>query len=107
MKSADPAAVVAHLRQDMTDRTDGRLGPGAVEAMDILNHALVYSNKPDGWTIWSHALRTGVVTKKAESAVIAMVEGLNEAVEAGDDWQVLQICDCLGAIFDASDTEPR
>lgn len=100
MKQADPATVVTALRRDVGRRAQGRLAPEAVEAVDVVNHALAYTRHPRGRHVWREVVRSGAISPEAEDAVVSMVHRLNQAVEAGDAGQVLQICDCLGAIFD-------
>lgn len=102
MRQADPSTVLERLTRDVGIRAGDLLSHEAVEAVDVVNHALAYSNHPDGRRIWSEVIREGVISDEAKRAVVAMVKGLNEALRAGDESAVLEICDCLGPIFGAS-----
>ena len=100
MREADPAAVLARLAEDAGRRVDGLLAPEAVEAVDVINHALVHEGHPDGRRIWSEVVRSGTVGEEAQQAVTGMVIALNACVRAKDEAAVVEICDCLATIFE-------
>lgn len=100
MRESEPRAVIERLARDVGRRTDGSLSPDAVEAVDVVNHALVYSGHPDGRRVWTDVIRTGRLTEEAEQAVTTLVDGINQAVRMGDVSDIVEICDCLALIFE-------
>lgn len=71
------------------------LSPQAVEALDVVYHALVFAGPPGAIDLWRVALWEGRIADDAREAVRAMLTYLNDAVARGETHRVSEICDCL------------
>lgn len=76
----------------------GALTPEAVEAMDIVFHALIYTNEPDALILWREALLRRTLNPRARDSVRAMLAHVEAAHYRGEAVQ--DICDCVTALFD-------
>lgn len=99
MRPADPDRVLADLERRLGPR-GGSLDHEAVEALDVVQHALAHARPPGALIAWRAALRTGSLSGDARAAVRVMVADLNTAITAGHPERVSAVCDCLGVLFD-------
>lgn len=100
MRPAAPADVLAKVEGGLAHRDDSdALSRKAVEALDVVQHAVAYSNPPGGMESWRHAMRAGELSDVARTAVTRMVEDLNAAIERGEEERVISVCDCLQVLF--------
>jgi hypothetical protein len=95
--------VVEKVRTDVTKRApDGQLLRPAVEALDVVSHALLFTHSPDGLHEFREALWHGRLAPGAEQAVRTMVGHLRAEVAAGNEAAVSEVCDCLHSIVSAA-----
>ncbi len=78
--------------------TVGALTREAVEAMDIVFHALIYTNEPNALALWREALLRRTLNPRARGAVHSMLAHVEAAHYRGE--AVSDICDCVIALFD-------
>lgn len=102
MVACDVADTVERLRRDVAKRPSeaARLGPSTVLALDVLYHALMFVEHPEGLSIWRTALWEGRLEEPGVVAITALLEHLNAAVAAGEAHRVTEICDCLEELMD-------
>jgi hypothetical protein len=92
--------VVSSLRERIeAPRTKEKLDKDAVEAIDIVHHALVFTRHARGMELWRRALWEQQFDFEAEQSTRAMLDYLLAAVGRGDLEEVSRICDCLHEIM--------
>ena len=79
--------------------TEGTLDHETVEALDVVHHALNFTNQADGLQIWREALWERKCSNNARSAVIEMLTYLTDALERGETESVSRICNCLNVVL--------
>lgn len=88
--------IVDRLERHISERpATGSIGPETVEALDVLNHALVFASHPRALELWREALWNGRLLNGARQAIVVMFEYLAEATARGESEEVSRICDCL------------
>jgi hypothetical protein len=109
VSAGDLVAVVEKVREDVGRRApDGQLLRPAVEALDVVSNALLFTHAPDGLHDFREALWHGRLAPGAEQAVRTMVGHLRAEVAAGNHAAVSEVCDCLHSIVSvASDDDPE
>lgn len=96
----DVDAVVAQLERRIREhRSEGTLERDAVEALDVVYHALVFTGEPGALEHWRQALWRQRLAPETRRAVARLLEYLNVAVAAGEGDRVSEICDCLHTLF--------
>ena len=96
--------VVASIRDRIeAPRSGEKLGKDAVEAVDIVHHALVLTRHERGMELWRTALWERRFDSEAEQSTRAMLDYLIAAVTRGDLEEVSRICDCLHEIMPPQD----
>jgi hypothetical protein len=84
--------VAARIGQRTAER---QLTPAAVEALDVVYHAVVFTRRGDALELWRSALWSGVLEPAAEEAMGEMLAHLFAAVDRGRPEEVSRVCDCL------------
>jgi hypothetical protein len=102
---ADP--VITRIARELRVRLgDGALSPQAVEALDVVTHALVFAHHPRALDLWRKAVRSGVITAETREAMHHMLLYAREAVMNGQPERVAAICDCIHTVLDSSANDP-
>lgn len=92
--------VVAGIRNRIEGpRTAEKLDKEAVEAIDILHHALVFTHHEQGMDIWRKALWGRHLDPEGEHSIRAMMDYLLAAAARGDFEEASRICDCLDEVM--------
>ncbi|MGW0229214.1 hypothetical protein ACWDWO_12935 [Actinopolymorpha singaporensis] len=100
MRPANPAEIISGIEHGLAHRSGtGALPREAVEALDVVQHALAYCDPAGGMESWRNALRSGALSDVARTAVTQMVHDLNAAIERGEEDRVTGVCDCLQVLF--------
>jgi hypothetical protein len=76
-----------------------KLPKPTLEALDIVTHAVEFSQTPNGFEVWRTALWQRHLTEEGRSAVTTMLEYVNSAVLSGQQHLIWAICDCLGLLL--------
>jgi hypothetical protein len=78
--------------------TAGTLDREAVEALDVVSHALAFVRHPRALELWREALWGRRLTHEVRRAVAQMLEYLTDALVQGRSEEVSRICDCLHVV---------
>ena len=89
-----------------TRRAGAVLGRGVINALDILHHALEFTEHPRGLLLWREALYEGTIAPDGRTAIRQMLAVLNEAAVNDEAQRILDICDCL-EVFMRSQAQPE
>jgi hypothetical protein len=98
-----PRRAIADLVQELERRLRhppiaGMLDREAVEALDVVNHALAFVRHARALELWREALWTRRLAGETRQAVVQMLEYLADALAQGRGEEVSRICDCLHAV---------
>jgi hypothetical protein len=79
---------------------NGVLDRHAVEALDVIGHALAFIRHPRALELWRDALWNRQLVPEVREAVAAMLHFLAKAAREGRDDEISRVCDCLHVIID-------
>jgi hypothetical protein len=82
--------------------TQGVLDRQAVEALDVVGHALAFTGHPRALVLWRDALWKQELGADARNAVTAMLGSMTKAAGEGRDDEISRICDCLHVVIDGA-----
>ena len=88
-----------HLRRAPAE---GVLDRQAVEALDVVGHALAFARHPRALELWRDALWKRELVPEAREAVAAMLDFMAKAAREGRDDEISQVCDCLHVVVDGT-----
>jgi hypothetical protein len=80
----------------------GVLDREAVEALDVVTHALAFVRHPRALELWRETLRERELSDEVRQAMVRMLEYLATAVAEGRTEEVSRICDCLQVVVRAT-----
>lgn len=93
--------VTRSVEQRIQERPDrGVLDAETVLALDIVMHALVFTEAEGGHSLWREALWQRALSERARAAVVLMLEHLMSAAARGEMGAVTEICNCLRAVVE-------
>src|SRR5512140_3180597 len=81
---------------------EGVLDRHAVEALDVVGHALAFTRHPRALELWRDALWNRKLVPESREAVAAMVDFMMKAVREGRDDEISRVCDCLHVLIDGA-----
>jgi hypothetical protein len=74
----------------------------AVEALDVVGHALAFVRHPRALELWRDALWNRELVPEAREAVAAMLDFMAKAAREGRDDEISRVCDCLHVFVDGT-----
>jgi hypothetical protein len=102
MEMVEIDLAVARIARSISDRSVlGLLPDESVQGLDVLYHALIFTQTPDALSIWRTALWERTLTDQGRAVMTEMLNYLNREVRDGRGEAVSGVCDCLTAIFSA------
>ena len=100
MEMVEVDLAVARIARSISDRSAlGLLPHESVQGLDVLYHALIFTQACDALSIWRTALWERLLTEQGRAAMTEMLNYLNREVRDGRGEAVSGVCDCLTAIF--------
>ena len=98
-------AQVRHVLSSVEQRVRGRAAQGVLDsdtvlALDIIQHALTFTNQPDALLLFREALWERTVSDRTSAAIRQMMEYIVEATNHGEADAASSICNCLHAVTD-------
>jgi hypothetical protein len=81
---------------------EGVLDRHAVEALDVVGHALAFIRHPRALELWRDALWKRELVPEAREAVAAMLNFMAKAASEGRDDEISRVCDCLHVVVDGT-----
>ncbi|HWU89463.1 MAG TPA: hypothetical protein VN253_19515 [Kofleriaceae bacterium] len=93
--------VLSSVEQRIRNRPEqGVLDPETVLALDIVQHALSFTNHAEALSLFREALWRRQVTDGTRAAVRQMMKHIIEAMNRGEGDAASRICNCLHAVTD-------
>ena len=94
-----------HVLSSVEQRIRGRISRGVLDsetvlALDIVQHALSFTNQADALLLFREALWERKVTDRTSAAIRQMMEHIIEAGNRGEEDAASSICNCLQAVTD-------
>jgi hypothetical protein len=107
-QSAHIVTIIDNLEDRVKASINGDVLPrDAVEALDIVNHALTFVRHARGLELWREVLWHRRIPDEVKRALVEMIEYLLDALSRGELNEVSRVCDCLQVLLNPADEYSR